>query len=444
MKSSSLTRKILSLAIPSLGSLLAEPLMVIADSAMIGHVGTAQLAGLTLASSVNVLIVGMCIFLVYTTTAVAARQLGEGDQKGAIKTGLDGMWLGLFVGIALALTVWGAAPWLMAFFQAESAVTAQGVAYLRTSCWSLIGMMWVLAGTGALRGQLDTRTPFVISLAGAAANVGFNALLIFGAGLGVAGAGIGTSMASSLMGLAFAWRVTAGARQARVSVRPEFRAILGALGAGVPLMIRTATMHAIIMATVWVAASQGSVAVAGRQIANTTWSLTANLLDALAIAGQALIGYELGQRTVRAGQGELLSDPVRDLVRTLTKWGLGAGALIGALLAVASPFWPYLFTADLPVIQAARWALLISAVLMPLAGIVFMYDGILIGANDAWYLAKAGLINLFIYAPALAAVWAFAPSGAGGLAWLWVCYCGVFFAARWLTLGLRIRTDRWM
>lgn len=452
-------RQILSLAIPSLGSLLAEPLMVMADSAMVGHLGTAQLAGLTLASSITVFIVGMCIFLVYTTTAVAARQLGAGDKLGAIKTGIDGMWLGLIVGVMLALAVFAGAPQLLGLFAARPATLAQGIAYLRAAAWSLIGMMLVLAGTGALRGQLDTRTPFVISVSGAVANVALNAALIYGARWGVVGAGVGTSIASALMGLAFLWRVTAGARllayqepqagepQASgssqcagrpLSLRPDFRGILGAFGAGVPLMIRTLTLQLVIMATLWVAAAQGTTAVAGRQIASTTWSLAGNVLDALAIAGQALVGYELGKAN-RAS--------VRALVRTLARWGIGGGIVIGVILAPASLILPQVFTSDPLVIAAARSALLISALLMPLGGIVYMYDGILIGAGDSWYLALAGVINVAIYAPALAAVWAFAPrgdAGAAGLAWLWACYCGVFFLARLLTLGVRIHRDKWM
>ncbi|MDD7464731.1 MAG: MATE family efflux transporter [Actinomycetaceae bacterium] len=425
----------LSLAVPSLGSLLAEPLMVLADSAMVGHISTVALAGLTLASSINVLLVGLCIFLVYTTTALAARKLGAGDQRGAIKVGVDGLWLGLIVGVVLTASLFIFAPWIMGLFGAEPSVAAHGVTYLRTSCFSLIGMMAVLAGTGALRGQLDTRTPFVISLAGAALNVALNACLIYLAQWGIAGAGIGTSIACTAMGGAFAWKVTAGARRAQVPLSPEFHAIVQAFTGGIPLMIRTITMHTVIMATLWVAASQGTVAVAGRQIASNTWSLTSNFLDALAIAGQALIGFELGR-------GHL--SEVRRLLKRLTLWGAGTGVIIGVLTALASPWWPHLFTSDPDVVTAALWALLVGAALEPLAGVVYMYDGVLIGAGDGWYLAKAGLVNVAIYAPALVAVWLWAPRGAEGLVWLWACYCGVFFAARWLTLGLRIRTDKWM
>ena len=186
-----LNRRILSLAVPSLGSLLAEPLMVLADSAMIGHVGTTELAGLTLGSSVNVFLVGICIFLVYTTTAVASRQLGAGDRHGAIKTGVDGAWLGLLVGVVLAVVLWVGALPIVSLFGASAAVNVQGAAYLRAAAPSMLGMMLVLAGTGAMRGVLDAKTPLVISVTGAIANVAFNATFIYGFNLGVTGAGIG-------------------------------------------------------------------------------------------------------------------------------------------------------------------------------------------------------------------------------------------------------------
>lgn len=430
-----LNRIILSLAVPSLGSLLAEPLMVVADSAMIGHVGTTELAGLTLGSSINVFIVGLCIFLVYTTTAVASRQLGAGDRRGAVKTGVDGAWLGLLVGMVIAVVLAvGAAP-IVGLFGASPAVTFQGAVYLRAAAPSMVGMMLVLAGTGAMRGQLDARTPLVISLTGAIANVALNAALIFGAGLGVTGAGLGTSLASLGMGVAFGVKIIKGALGARVSLRPEFWAIFGALKGGIPLMIRTLTMQIVILATLWVAASQGEVEVAGRQIAATTWTIAANLHDAIAIATQALIGFELGRADRPA---------VRALIKRTSAWGIGLGIILGLVIAGTSLWWPWVFTSDPAVLEAATLALAVSAVFQPLAGIVFVFDGILIGANDTWYLALAGLVNLAVYVPALVAVWRFAGSGATGLAWLWGCYCGVFFLARLATLGRRIRQDTWM
>lgn len=430
-----LNRRILSLAVPSLGSLLAEPLMVMADSAMIGHVGTTELAGLTLGSSVNVFLVGICIFLVYTTTAVASRQLGAGDRHGAVKTGVDGAWLGLLVGVVLAVVLWVGALPIVSLFGASAAVNVQGAAYLRAAAPSMLGMMLVLAGTGAMRGVLDAKTPLVISVTGAIANVAFNAVFIYGFNLGVTGAGIGTSIAGIGMGVAFALKIMAGARRAKVALHPEFRAIFAALAGGVPLMIRTLTMQIVILGTLWVAASQGEVAIAGRQIAANTWTLGANLHDSLAIAVQALIGFELGRADRQA---------VRNLIRRVSLWGLGLGVVLGLSIAPLASLWPRIFSSDPEVLAAAALALLVSAFFQPLAGVVFVFDGVLIGANDTWYLALAGLINLGVYIPALVLVWRFAPGGILGLAWLWGCYCGVFFLARLATLSWRIRQDRWM
>lgn len=430
-----LNRRIMSLAVPSLGSLLAEPLMVMADSAMIGHVGTTELAGLTLGSSVNVFLVGICIFLVYTTTAVASRQLGAGNRRGAVKTGVDGAWLGLLVGAVLAAVLWVGALPIVSLFGAAERVNIQGAAYLRAAAPSMLGMMLVLAGTGAMRGMLDAKIPLVISVSGAIANVAFNATFIYGFKLGVTGAGIGTSLAGIGMGVAFALKIMVGARRAKVALHPEFRAIFAALTGGVPLMIRTLTIQIVVLGTLWVAASQGEVAIAGRQIAANTWSLGANLHDSLAIAVQALIGFELGRADRRA---------VRDLIHRVTLWGLGLGVVLGVIIAVLAPLWPRVFSNDSEVLAAAALALLVSAFFQPLAGVVFVFDGVLIGANDTWYLALAGLINLVVYIPALVLVWRFAPDGILGLAWLLGCYCGVFFLARMATLGWRIRQDRWM
>lgn len=434
-RNASLNRRILGLAVPSLGSLLAEPLMVLADSAMIGHIGTTELAGLTLASSVNVLVAGICLFLVYGTTAVASRQLGAGDKRAAIKTGVDGAWLGLLVGLVVAVVLFTAANPIISLFGPSQGVRAQAVAYLRAACPGMIGMMLVLAGTGALRGQLDAHTPLIISTLGAGANVILNAALIYGANLGVTGAGWGTSLASLGMGIAFALQIIKGASVAQVRLFPQFKAILAALNDGLPLMIRTLTMQTVILATLWVATSQGEVSVAGRQVAAATWGITTNFHDAIAIATQALIGFELG-RDDRAG--------VRRLIRRVTWWGIGIGVVLGVVTAAASTAWPWVFTSDARVATVATAALLVSAVFQPLAGVVFVFDGVLIGANDTWYLAWAGLVNVAVYAPALIAVWAWAGRGSTGLACLWGCYCGVFFLARLVTLGWRMRQDVWM
>ena len=169
--SNSLNRQVLSLAVPALGALIAEPLFVLADSAMVGHLGAVSLAGLSLASTILTTTVGLFVFLAYATTATTARLFGAGRRTEGLRAGVDGMWLALLLGLGAGAFLGLTAPWLTAAMGADGAVAQAAVAYLRASCPGLPGMFVVLAATGVLRGLLDTRTPFVVATAGAVFNV---------------------------------------------------------------------------------------------------------------------------------------------------------------------------------------------------------------------------------------------------------------------------------
>ncbi|GIG40920.1 MATE family efflux transporter [Cellulomonas phragmiteti] len=428
-------RQILTLAVPALGALVAEPLFVLVDSAMVGHLGTESLAGLALASTVLVTVVGLCVFLAYATTAAVARRVGAGDHRGALQTGVDGMWLGLALGAALAIATWAAAPLLVAALGADGDVAAQAVTYLRWSAPGLPGMLLVLAATGALRGMLDTRTPLAVAASGAVANAALNAALIYGAGLGIAGSGLGTAVAQLGMAMWLVVVVARGARAAGARLTPAAGGIWSSARAGVPLLVRTATLRVAILLTVWTATGLGPSALAGHQVVNAVWGLTAFALDALAIAAQALVGQSLGARDLAR---------TRAVLRRTLQWGVGAGVVLGVLVGALAPLYVRVFSPDADVQRAAVLGLLVAAVALPMAGWVFVLDGVLIGAGDGRFLAWAGVATLVAYVPAALAVHAWAPPGATGLAWLWVAFAVVFMAARALTTGLRARGERWM
>ncbi|NKY38877.1 MATE family efflux transporter, partial [Cellulomonas septica] len=218
---SAVDRQILSLAVPALGALVAEPLFVLVDSAVVGHLGTASLAGLALASTVLVTVVGLCVFLAYATTAAVARRLGAGDRGGALQVGVDGMWLALGLGVALGAITWLTAPWLIGALGATGDTAQQAVVYLRWSAPGLPGMLLVLASTGALRGLQDTRTPLVVATAGAVVNAVLNVVLVYGAHLGIAGSGLGTALTQLGMGAVLAGVVVRGARAAGTRLTPH-------------------------------------------------------------------------------------------------------------------------------------------------------------------------------------------------------------------------------
>jgi putative MATE family efflux protein len=431
---STVDRQIVALAIPALGALVAEPLFVLVDSAVVGHLGTAQLAGLSLASTVLVTVVGLCVFLAYATTSATARLLGAGDRLRALQVGVDGLWLALGLGVVLAATTWLAAPWAVSLLGADGAVAAQAVTYLRWSAPGLPGMLLVLAATGALRGLLDTRTPFIVAASGAGANAILNITLVYGFGLGIAGSGLGTAIVQLVMGVVLGAVVVRGARRLGASISPAVGGIVAGARAGLPLLVRTASLRLAILATVWVATALGDVTLAGHQVVGSLWNLAAFVLDALAIAAQALVGHAIGADDVPRA---------RALLRRTLLWGVGAGAVLGVLLGATGPLLGRAFTADPDVRHAVTVALVVVAVAMPLAGWVFVLDGVLIGAGDGRYLAWAGLATLVAYLPCALAVRAWAPAGAAGLAWLWFAFAGVFMLARALTTGLRARGGRW-
>jgi putative MATE family efflux protein len=246
---------------------------------------------------------------------------------------------------------------------------------------------------------------------------------------------VGTSVAQWAMALVYLVIVQRNARNHGVSLRPDWRGVRSMTRVGSWLMLRTLSLRIAILATVLVVTAQGSVNLAAHQLAMTIFTFLAFALDALAIAAQALIGKELGAANPAK---------VRELTRTMIRWGAGFGVATGALLAAAAPWVGGLFTSDAGVQSALTLALWVLAAGQPVAGYVFVLDGVLIGAGDAKYLAIAGVVNLAVYLPLLVAVRLWGADGAAGLAWLWVAFSLGYMSARAMTLGLRARTDKWI
>ena len=424
-------RRILALAVPALATLLAEPVFLLADTAIVGHLGPAPLAALGIGAALMGAAVGLSIFLAYGTTAATARQLGAGRLREAMSAGVDGLWLAAILGALLAAAGFLTAPWLVRAMGASADVAPHAAAYLRASLPGLPGMLVVLAATGVLRGLQDTRTPFVVAVAGALANIGLNWLLVYPARLGITGAGLGTSISQLAMAAALGWVVVRRARTEGASLRPRPPGIWAAARAGVPLVVRSLAMRVTLLATTVAAAAQGDTQLAAHQVVLTIWTFTAFGLDALAIAGQALTGKSLGAGD-EAG--------MRAATRRMVQWGLGFGLVLTGLLAAISPWAGIAFSTDDGVRRAVTAALLVCALAMPLAGYVFVLDGVLIGGGDGRFLGVAAVLNTVVYLPMAWAVMTFVPAGTTGLVWLWVAFAFGWMGSRALTLGLRERT----
>jgi putative MATE family efflux protein len=423
-------REIVALAVPAFGALVAETLFVMTDSAIVGHLGTAQLAGLGVASALLTTAVSVFVFLAYATTAAVARRVGAGDLQAAIRQGMDGIWLALLLGMAVITVVLPTAPALVELFGASRTAAPYATTYLRISSLGIPAMLVVLAATGVLRGLQDTRTPLYVSVTGFVANALLNAGLVYGAGLGIAGSAWGTVMAQCGMAAVYLAVVVRGARRHKASLRPDAAGIRASAQAGVPLLIRTLSLRAILMIATAVAARLGDADIAAHQIILSLWSLLAFALDAIAIAGQAIIGRYLGAADVEGAKGAC---------RRMVQWGTAVGFCLGILVVLSRPLFLSLFTSDIAVKDAALPALLVVALSQPICGIVYVLDGVLMGAGDGPYLAGAMLITLAVFTPAALLV----PVLGGGLTLLWAAMA-LMMTVRMLTLWLRSRSGRWI
>ncbi|MFI8390245.1 MATE family efflux transporter [Streptomyces sp. NPDC085540] len=423
-------REIFTLALPAFGALVAEPLFVMADSAIVGHLGTPQLAGLGIAAAVLTTAVSVFVFLAYATTAAVSRRVGAGDLQAAIRQGIDGIWLALLLGAAVVAVVLPATPSLVSLFGASDAVAPYAITYLRISALGIPAMLMVLAATGVIRGLQDTRTPLYVAIGGFALNAGLNVALVYGAGFGIAGSAWGTVIAQCAMAAAYLVVVVRGARRHGASLRPDPAGIRACAQAGAPLLVRTLSLRAILMIATAVAARLGDADIAAHQILLSLWSLLAFALDAIAIAGQAIIGRYLG-----AGD----TDGAKAVCRRMVQWGIASGVVLGLLVVLARPVFIPLFTSD-PAVEAALLpALLVVALSQPVSGIVFVLDGVLMGAGDGRYLARAMLLTLAAFAPAALLV----PILGGGVTALWWAMT-LMMVVRMITLRLRARSGRWL
>ncbi len=439
MRSPTLTRQILGLAVPAFFALVAEPLFLLVDSAIVGHLGTPQLAGLGVAGSVLATAAGVFVFLAYGTTATVARALGAGAAGKVVAAGLDGTVLAAILGILTGIGVGFGAEALCAALGASGEVLQQATVYLRISALGLPAMLVMMAIIGALRGVQDTRTPLVVSVVGFTLNAVLNVALVYGLGWGIAGSAWGTVAAQYAMAsaLVIVWLVRLRASGATLRLHPG--GVLAAAVDGVPLIVRTLALRAILLLTTWVAAALGEVPLAAHQVAFTVWTMLAFALDALAIAGQALTGKGLGAADV-AG--------VRAATATMVRWGIGGGVLVGLIVALSGPLLAPLFSADPRVQAAVIAALIVVGVGQPVSGYVFVLDGVLIGAGDARWLAGGMALVLLGYLPVVAllrlnadALAARGPVVATSALWLGFT---AFMLIRAVMLRVRERGDAWL
>jgi putative MATE family efflux protein len=422
-------REIVRLAVPALGALIAEPLYVLADTAVVGRLGPDPLAGLAVASSILLIIFSVFIFLAYGTTASVARLIGAGDEREAAHHAVQGMWLALFAGIAVAVIAFAFSGPLVRLLGAEGAVEEQALIYLRISLLGVPAMLVVLAGTGYLRGLQDTRTPLVVAVVGATFNLVLECVLVFGLGFGIGASAATTVLAQWGSAAAYVIWVRRAVRQHEVPLGPHRATLQRISVVGRDLFVRTVALRGSFLVATAVATRIGTVDVAAHQIAFEIWAATALALDAIAIAGQALVGRLLGASEVADAHAA---------GRRMLQWGLAWGVVVGILILMLHDVLPGIFTNDLLVRDLAAFLLVFVGVMQPINGVVFVLDGLLIGAGDVRFLAWAMVLAAAVFIPCALLVLLYG----GGIGWLWMSLI-LLMVVRMVTLGWRWSNDSW-
>ena len=419
--------EILKLAVPALGALAAEPLYVLVDTAIVGHLGRPQLAALGIAATVLTGLFGVFNFLQYGTTAQVGRASGAGEERMANRLGAQALWLSLGFGVAISAGVAAFAPQIVDLMGGQGDTAGYAVTYMRIAAIGLPFAFLALGGQGYLRGVADLRTPLVIVIVANVVNLILELLFVYGFGWGIEGSAWGTVIAQAGMGAAF---IVVILRAAHGNRRPSPALMRRLLVVGRYIFVRTAALLSAFTLAGAAIARFGDASLAAHQIAFTLWIFLALLLDAIAIAGQVLVGRGLG-----AGESErAYAASVRMI------WlSVYAGVVFAVVMLALQGVLPWVFTSDDAVVERTQAIWILFALMQPLNGAVFALDGILIGASDGrflmWSMVAAFAVSALISVAALVFDW--------GIVGVWAALF-VLICVRLVLMGWRFSGRRWL
>jgi putative MATE family efflux protein len=419
-------REIFRLALPALGALAAEPLYVLADTAIVGHLGRPQLAALGLAGTVLAGAFTIFNFLTYGTTAVVARASGAGRHEQAARLAAQSLWLSLAIGAGLVLVLEIVASPLLGALGASGRSGDYALTYFRIGAIGLPAALIALAGQGYLRGVANLRRPLEIVIAANVLNVVLELVFVYGFHWGIAGSAAGTAIAQAAMGAAFVIELL---RPHAPSKRPSWAEIRPMVRVGRQIFVRTVALMASFLVAASVCARMGDAQIAAHQIAYQLFIFLALVLDAVAIAGQVIVG-----RTLGAGD----ADGAYEAAARMIGWSVVVGGLFALALLPLLHVVPRAFTGDAATLHEAAELWPFFALMQPLGGAVFALDGILIGASDTRFLMWSMLAASGVFV-ALAIV---AYEAGWGIVGVWIAL-DVLIATRLALLGARFRGRRW-
>ena len=398
-------RRILALAVPALGSLAVEPAYVLVDTAIVGQLGTDQLAGLAVAATILSFVFAGANFLTYGTTERVARRLGAGDDESAADVGVQAMWLSLLFGLPAAPLLYVGAGALSRWFGATGEVLEHAETYLSLSAIGVPFFLVTLAAQGVLRGASNYTTPLWVLLGANVANLVIELVFVFVLDMGVAGSALSTVVAQIGAAITFAWILRPQLAAASVR-RPSGAGMRPLMSAGRHLLLRVGSMLAVFGGSTAIAARIDKATLAAHQVANSLFIFLALVLDALAVPAQTIVAEELGRNDV---------ETAAHVARRSVRLSLWTGFALGLVLAAIAPFVPHLFSDDGEVVARATSAIWwLSVTLIP-GAVAFAHDGVLIGAGDYRFLGRAAFGYLLAVAPIAVLVLARPSLGIAGI-----------------------------
>ncbi len=424
-------RRIAGLALPALGVLAAEPLYLLFDLAVVGRLGAVALAGLAIGGLILSLVSSQLTFLSYGTTARAARFFGAGDRASAVGEGVQATWLALVLGTLVVVVIEAAAVPILAVIAGGGEIAETALPWLRIAIFGAPAILISLAGNGWMRGVQDTARPLRYVIAGFALSAVLCPTLVYGwvgmPRMGLAGSAVANLVGQSLAGLLFCRALLAE----RVTLRVDVAVLRAQVVMGRDLVVRTLAFQVCFVSAAAVAARFGAAAVAAHQVVLQLWSFLALVLDSLAIAAQSLVGAALGA-------GQLAH--AKSVAWRVTIFSTVAAAMLAAVFAVGASVFPQLFTSDRSVLDVigVPWWFLVAQ--LPIAGVVFALDGVLLGAGDAKFMRNATLASAVV--GFLPLIWLSLIFG-WGLVGIWSGLT-TFMVLRLVFVGWRAWSGRWL
>jgi putative MATE family efflux protein len=419
-------RRIFGLAIPALGVLAAEPLYVLVDTAVVGHLGAVPLAGLALGGVLLTQVSSQLTFLSYGTTSRTARLHGAGRRADAVREGVQATWLAVVVGLAVLVVGQLLAVPIVRALSGDDQITEAAVSWLRIALFGAPLILITMAGNGWMRGVQDTVRPLRYVLAGNGISAVLCPTLVYAAGWGLEGSAIANVVAQVISAGMF----LAALVREKVQLRPDAGLMRAQLGLGRDLVLRSLGFQACFVSAAAVAARTSTAALGAHQIVLQLWVFLTLILDSVAIAAQSLVGAALGAGSSRQARG---------VAGQITRYGLVLGCVLCVVFAALSQVLPHVFTSDASVLGEIPHAWWFFVALQPIAGVVFALDGVLLGAGDAAFLRNATLISAG--AGFLPLIWASLGFG-WGLAGIWTGL-SLFMLLRFAAVVVRWRSGRW-